>query len=1128
MDSGIKIYRSNSSEKLLIALSELLREPVISPHDSECIVVQSNGMATWLSMNLSKCFGVWSNPDFPHPRQLIQRVLRASLGETGKQSKEFIRERLVFGILAMFPDILPLKPFAPLKNYLIDDSDNTKALQLAKRIAYAFDQYAIYRPDIVLAWEEGKMLGEFDDGNAWQAEFWRLLIKRLDIRSPAYLLREAIEQLDKDKILYPEHLPQRISLFGIASLPPVYLSLLSALAKHIPVHNFLLSPSSEYWSEIRSQKEINRQFVRVPVSEELDNQYFEIGNPLLASLGALGRDFQRLVEETTEYEEPAGELYEYPHSPYTALEVLQHDILHLVCRDSNSVDYPLQKFEINDHSIEIHACHSRMRELEVLHDQLLALLTGEDRIQPHDVIVMVPDIKTYAPLIDSVFMRTRSDLHSIPYRIADRPITSEAPVIEAFFRIFDLVRKRAKASEIMDLLSVQSLHKRFAITEDDLEQIHRWIDESGIRWGVDEEDRTSYDQPKDRQNTWAFGLDRLALGYAMPGNDLTIFNGILPYDEVEGQMADLLGSFMDFCEKLFKHLKVCSKPRPLLAWQTAISEILETFFIQGYEENWQLQKIRDVLVELVEDANVAGFDQDIDSNTLQKFLEERLELSYSTQGFLAEGVTFCAMLPMRSIPFQAICMLGMNDGEFPRVQYPDSFDLISQCPRLGDRSRRNDDQYLFLEALLAARKKLLISYVGMSIKDGSLLPPSVVVNHLIDCIADSFVLPSEELEQGISDHREKIFNRLVIKHPLQPFSSRYFRDDQDSRLFSYADDYCKASKLQQAGFVKKHPFMKGPISLVEEGGRYVSLADLQKFFSLPARWFVQKRLGLYLTEKDEELQDREPLYLTELDTFQIGKQLIEQGELEERNKSLSFLRGQGALPLGSYGDICFEQIYEILKPISEKKKKVTEEVQLENLTVKHSLPDNTEIVGELTDRYPVGLVRMTNAKLSAKYYLSAWLEHLFLCIEKPSGQELYTYLVGKGEKNVVESIRFAPVDRAENILADLVDLYWLGHEQPLLFFPKSSYKFAYTMQRGKGDEQQRFKTARKTARIIYVGDRFNKISPEGDEPHLKQLFGDDHPLALDYRLLQGKFFALNFESLAKRVFDPLIEGMEKV
>lgn len=1156
-EQQLKIYRSNSSEKLLALLADLLRQPNANIFTPECIVVQSSGMATWLSLTLCRSFGIWANPDFPHPRQMIKRITHTLFPVDSDNLKKFSRNRLLFALLEILPLLLDRKSFSPLKNYLTNDDSTGKIMQLAEQIAYIFDQYAVYRPQMVVNWEAGKR-DELDSDNIWQAELWQEVIKQLQVKSAPCLLHKTILTLQNNELTELKHFPPRLFFFGIATLPPLYLKLFAAFARHIPLHFFILSPSAEYWGEIRSSKEINRLLADNTDNIDPVSHYFETGNRLLASLGTLGRDFQQLIEESTNYEEPAELLYNKQFTDNSMLHLLQHDMLHLINRHAKNDEHPPRILIANDHSISIHSCHSRLREIEILSDQLLELFAKKS-IKPCDVIVMAPDIDIYAPFIETVFNRSLTDQNYIPYQIADRPETSCAPLIDTFLLIFELAGSRAKLSEISDLLTIESLRKRFGINSYDLAQIHRWLQESAVRWGINENHRTTHNQPKSRQNSWEFGLDRLALGYVMVSGQGLPFNNIMPYNEIEGQDAILFGALLKFCETLFDLFNLLDSAHSLGEWQQIIIKMLNDFFIDNDDESWQLQKIRNIVAELTDDGEKAGFTQPVDLTVLLSLIKKRLKAVESSRGFLSGGVTFCAMLPMRAIPFQVVAILGMNDGEFPRHHHQTSFDLIARTPFLGDRLKKNEDKYLFLEALLAARQKLLISYIGMSIKDGSSLPPAIVVDELLDWVVTSFKLPPAGNDDAAPKdkinsqtmHRQNIYHRLVVRHPLQPFSPRYFMDgiSADRRLFSYEKKYCQGARLRLATPRTPALFLPEPLPTVKPLPTNISLNDLISFFRLPARWFLQNRLRLYLEKTDNIPLDREPLNLTKLDEYLIRVKLLEQEDLEDKEISLTRLRGEGILPAGSLGETYFKQIITTTIALSQAKGVISKNSDLldnfsghctlTNQYIHHNMQsawtDNPEdfkfkikLSGELTNRCPAGLIRTTAGSLDdGRFYLSCWLTHLFLNIIKPQDQSLTTYLIGKNSKGKIESKMLMPTTDRTEILTDLVQIYLQGNNHPLLFFPKSSFKFASIIRGKRGSESQRLNNSRKQAYNIYHPATFSNMA-EGDNPSLKQLFGSNNPLAANYTLYTDKTKTANFEKLAVRIFTPLLAHLTSV
>ncbi len=1129
MKSAMHMYRANRVEALLDSLADVLQEPLSSPIAPECIVVQSKGMATWLAMQLSGRFGVWANPDFPHPRQFVQRVLRATLGEEGDRVQRYSRERLAFVICALLEDCRNDPDFSPLTSYLVDGPLGKK-LQLARQIAHLFDQYAVYRPEMILAWEEGenRAFGHALEEDLWQPKLWRRLVAHLGCCSPARLMLQARHALAAGAIPFPHLLPARVSLFGIDTLPTVYLGIMGELAQILPVHFHLFSPAEGYFADIRSQSEAHRALARLPSGLDQADLYLEVGHPLLASMGAMARDFQEVLENEVPYVE-AGEQYTAHAAPQTMLEVLQNDILHLSHRCPASGSVSPRILAGDDSSIRIHACHSRLREVEVLQDQLLALLQDDPDLVPRDIVVMLPEVSAYAPLIEAVFGLSPEDRRFIPYRIADRSLLSGAPLIDVFFRFLQMAPGRMSASEILDLLACETVQQNYGITPDDLPRIRLWVEKTGIRWGIDELHRESLQQPKDRQNTWRFGFDRLVLGYAVRA-DGTFLGEVLPYEEIEGQAAELAGRFIHFCETLFAEAEKLSSAREMQDWQRVLNDLLQTLFLEDSPQAWQLQKIRDGLAQIALEAQDAGFTQPLDLNGLIMLLKEKLSGQATAQGFLEGGLTFCGMLPMRSIPFKVICLLGMNDGDFPRVEHPQSFDLIARYPQRGDRAKRNDDRYIFLEALLAARSKFLVFYLGNTLRDGKELPPAVVVEELVDSLAESFSLELDASCPGgdcFVERRKRLVERIVVRHPLQPFSRKYF-SGADERLCSFATEYCRAAQAKQTGLRARHAFLPEPLPPAAFSPDSVSIPELSRYLQHPVRWFLENRLGLFLQERSRALQDREPIHLDALEKYQLSRDLLAmKGEgLAKPENLLARWRGEGRLPLGQGAQAVFAEIRETVRPIVEQLLAYETGEALPPVRREIVLSPEITLHGELSGRYPRGHVYWTNSLLHGRILLPVWLEHLFLSAVAPEDQRCETIVIGRGsDKGAAQVLRLSPVREAASVLLDLVTLFADGLSEPMPFFPKSGLVFARTIASGKGTEQERRISAFAKAGEEYLGNDF--MPGEGEDPYCRQLFADALPVSPSYALYgEGKSPA--FAELATRIFTPMLMQMEEL
>ncbi len=1084
--AGLWVHRSNRMERLAEMLVEVASTRVPDPFARECIVVQGRGIERWLSMELARHLTVWGNPEFPFPRKLFERLLDLHSTDAGKIDP-YDPDVLTWAICQELPPLLEKREFSVVRAYVerarVGDTPrggtDFETVALAQRLAEMFDQYVVYRPAWILDWEQGK-----DD--SWQAILWRSLCQRLGPDHIAARVKERLCQPDLSG-----GLPERISLFGLSAIPPLYLELLAHVARSTEVHLFLLSPSKEYWAWTRSRREIWRQTRHQPEAAASPQEVE--GNPLVASLGKIGRNFQEIFLDTvTDYFEK--DLYDDPGLA-NALSVLQSDILHLRYRASASDVAPLA-LAPDDDSIALHACHSPMREVEVLLDQLRDLFERDRTLEPRDVIVMSPDIDSYAPLIDAVFSVDSEHEPAIPYRIADRRIRATDDVIDSFLVLLEVLGGRFGASEIVDLLSHAPLREKFGFAPDELDTVREWVRSAQIRWGIDSEHRVASGQPEVSEYTWRFGLDRLLLGYAMEGREERMFGGVLPFDDMEGSETESLGKLADFCEALFRARESLSTPRRLTDWQGELTALLRHMLANTDATAHEHRQIIAELKQMVEQSSLAGFDGMLSIDTVRQHLERHLERGAPGRAFMTGGVTFCAMVPMRSVPFRVVCLLGMNDTAFPRIERPLGFDLMVQSPKAGDPSRRDDDRYLFLEALLSARQRLLITYVGRGVRDNAEMPPSVVVSELLDTIDQSFA-PGQ--------NGTPASQRLLTQHPLQPFSRRYFTGEP--RLFTYAQRLSEGARKLLEPRSQPPPFFDAALPGADRRG--VSIEDLIRFFENPSRVFLQRCLGIRLEGGTQILEDAEPVSLSKLDEWDIGTFLLKRRlRGEELDQSFEILRAAGRLPLGVPGVMAWEDVRDVVEALASVVREHTDGEALEPIEVS-VVVGNTRLAGALTNLWPQAQVQYRFGKLKPKYEIAAWIRHLLLNLVRDAGTPDKTILLGRGGDEV-SVVRYEPVQDAHSVLEDLVDLYWVGQGLPLPFFPKASWDFAERMRRKNPDVS----AARRIAQNVLAGE----YAQDDADAYVRFLYTGSDPLQLP----EIEWDEPQFESVARVVFDPLL------
>ncbi|GAB2844186.1 exodeoxyribonuclease V subunit gamma [Pseudoduganella ginsengisoli] len=924
---GLLILHGNQLEQLRAAVFGWLQSHPLGPLETDTFLVQSNGVAEWLKIALAEETGICAATQLRLPARQLWEAYRAMLGrDSVPPVSAFDKGPLTWRLMRLLPALLQDDVFAPLRHFLGDGCPERR-LQLATRLADLYDQYQVYRADWLEDWAAGQDVLRSARGEAialgpdqrWQGALWRAVVgsvpehERLLGRASVHTrFVQAVERGAAPR----GPLPRRLVVFGISSLPYQVLQALAALARHTQVLLAVPNPCRYHWGDIIDGRDLLRAArKRQQLKNGLDLSHIPLeelhahSHPLLASWGRQGRDFIRMLDEFDEAAQARGDdggsapmrvdLFgeEDGHTLLQQVQAAVRDLLPLA-------EHPHAPPPDDDASIEFHIAHSVQREVEVLHDRLLAMFEELPGLRPRDVVVMVPDIDVFTAAIHAVFGQHRkSDARHIPFAIGDVNDRSVNPLLVALEWLLRLPQQRCRQSEVRDLLDVPALAQRFGLLEDDLPTLGVWIEGAGVRWGLDQQHRAGLGlAPAGEQNAWIFGLRRMLLGYA--GGDGVTYNGIEAYGEVGGLDAALAGSLAQLVEALLAWREILASPRTPAEWGEQARALLAAFFTPaGEDDRLTLAQLHETLNRWLETCEGAGFDEPVPLAVLRESWLGALDEPTLDHQFVSGGVTFCTLMPMRAVPFRAVCLLGMNDGDFPRRAAKADFDLLALpgMARPGDRSRRDDDRYLMLEALLAARDKLYVSWVGRNVRDNSEQPPSVLVSQLRDYLQAGWQLD---------------LDRRTTEHALQPFSRRYF---EQGGLPTYAAEWREAhsgSETPDAVGAALPPYEP------EEGFR-LRLGMLASFIRQPVRYFFRQRLGVVFGDAVLVGEDEEPFALDALERFGLeGKMLDDSGEPEpvaEVRERLAAkaerLAREGLLPIGLPGRHVQQALVDELVPV---------------------------------------------------------------------------------------------------------------------------------------------------------------------------------------------------------------------
>lgn len=1125
------LYHSNSLDLLKELLVNHIRQvPLAHPFEREQILVQSPGMAQWLKLELAKAFGIAANIDFPLPASFIWEMFTQVLADVPRQSP-YNKGSMSWQLMSILPALLDRPAFAPLAAYLGNTSEESEAQgssqpeqvrlwQLCQKIADLFDQYLVYRPDWIARWEQGEGLvgtGSQElaevSGQDWQPELWRELVARTLALSPsgyhrANLYEEFIHELARTHDL-PGTLPKRVFVFGISALPPRYVEALQALGSRVEVHLFITNPCRYYWGDLLDRKTLARLERRFKPGTDLEALQGP-ANPLLASMGKLGRDYlHQLMELEVPQIEAFVDIDEQDGAGKTSLlRCIQKDVLELASRgegqfelDSSSHKSPL---DASDGSLQIHACHGPMRELEVLHDRLLAMFDADPTLTPKDVVVMMPDVNSYGPYIQAVFGKERpGDRARIPFAVSDRAASQESPLLQSFLALLGLPSARFGAGELLAILEVPAVLRRFELGDEEFNQLRRWVQETGIRWGLDDAYPARFDLPPLAGNSWLFGLRRMLLGFAM--GDGEPVDGILPYADIEGQQGLILGKLAWFVDSLAEFLPRLQQPQPLGEWIGCLNALLERFYLADEDEERLLQLIRTALADWQQGLAEAHFEQPISPDLLRDYLGSVLGESRSSQRFLAGQVNFCTLMPMRSIPFRQVCLLGMNDGVYPRTLAPMGFDLMAVAGRRGDRSRRDDDRYLFLEALLSAQQGLYISYQGFSAEDNSEKVPSVLLAELIDYVRQGFVLAGDE---ALSDEAsgERLLAHLVTEHPLTPYSNSYFYPTPGSGLFTYAADWLPA--LNPAPGAAN--FQSGELPLPAEWGKEqgLELAELLRFYRQPAKYFLNRRLKVWFELDEANIEDSEPFELDGLQHYQLKSLLLDAhlAEGEAMSKRRERLRLSGQLPQGWFGNLLLDDLDADMGKLAARLRPwlAVDDGDKRAVEIDIALTQG-QLQGWIDTQHGRALV-VKPGSFNGKDLLLGWVQHLCLCLSQYPGETLLL------DAKQGWRLPVLPAEEARPRLAALVALWQQGMKRPLPFFPSTAWEWQKAIEK----DPEKPDAADKVALARFNGGYM--VTGEGQDIYVARCFPELNDEVLG-----------QLQALARKHLSPLsaaLEGLE--
>ncbi|ADU01101.1 exodeoxyribonuclease V subunit gamma [Mycolicibacterium gilvum] len=1016
---ALHLHRADRTDLLADGLGAMLSDPPADPFAEDLVLVSARGTERWLSQRLSHVLGRGSGQDgicagvtFRHPRSLIAEL-------TGTREHDpWSPDAMVWPLLAVIDDCLAEPWCSTLGAHLghFADGEERELRQgrryaVARRLAGLFASYATQRPRLLEDWLAGRTDG-LDADLRWQPELYRALVDRVQADPPHVRHAETVARL----VDSPTDLPERLSLFGHTRLPVTEIELLAAVATHHDLHLWLPHPSDALWTSLRDVRDV--------IPRRDDTSHRRVGHPLLATLGRDLRELQRCLPTDTVSDESLGSVAR----PDTLLGWLQSDI------GADRVRAEGRTHDAGDRSVQVHSCHGPARQVDVLREVLLGMLEDDPTLEPRDILVMCPDIEAYAPLIVAGFglgdvVSGAHPAHRLRVKLADRALTQTNPLLGVARRLLELAGSRATAGEVLDVAEAAPVRARFGFSDDDLDAVGTWVRESNIRWGFDRDHRRPYGVDF-VQNTWRFGIDRVLAGVAMSDDSRAWLDTTLPLDDVSSNRVELAGRLAEFVDRLRDAVESLTGTAMLADWLARIRTGVSELTAVPDSDLWQHSQLERELADIAAAAGVhAG--TELRLSDVRSLLDRHLAGRPTRANFRTGTLTVCTMVPMRSVPHRVVCLVGLDDGVFPRVGVVDGDDALARDPMTGERDIRSEDRQLLLDAIGAATEKLVITYTGANEYSGQRRPPAVPVVELLDTLDVTTSSP--------------VRDRVHTSHPLQPFDIANVTPGAlnmpVNTPFTFDPTTLTAARATTGDREEHRPLLAEPLPAPPADD--VALDDLIGFFRDPVKGFF-RALDFTLPWEVDGLDDAIPVDVDALQEWKIGQRL-----LDDMQRGMSPAQAQqaewrrGSLPPGRLG-------WRRAQEITARSAALAAAAQQYRTPDPHAVDIDVAVgparrlTGTVPRLYGERMVAVTYSKLAGRHLLESWIRLVALTAHRP-GTDWTAVCIGRGDRGRPTRERLlGPPDSAAEVLADLIAMYDAGRRAPIPLPLKTSYAWAET------------------------------------------------------------------------------------
>ena len=892
---------------------DYLRQPV-DLFAKQHIVVPTAGVKAWLmsevakqlgTSGIGKTDGVIANVEIDFPGSLT-KFLKPNVSD---ENDQWLIENLMFHVLDVISTDASYQP-------LIDRVGGQ--LKAARAMADRFDRYHVRRPAMIRLWEQGKPAvsptahnpnaKQLNVTDMWQFELWSAVRKRIGQPSPAARKPELSAKT-----------PKQILVVGFQSLSPGQIDALLQLKEHVEIRVVLVHPSpaiSKKWAV---------SAVAVAASSTA-SATAGAGASASATIGLIPErnpspvmptDIDPLVNSWLMGSQELETLLASQGVKSTHLQHAEVTAKTLLGRMQHTVSQQLQAgktdLDISDRSLMIHRCHNLGRQIEVLHDALLHAFSDLKDLQPHEVVVICPDIATAAPYLEATFARSmqvgdgggESDNKrtiKLPLVVADRGIRQINEASALLASVIDLVQSRCSIDGVLSVATSPLVRDHLGVSAEGVDHWYRYVENANVRWGLTVEHRklNGLNAPELNAHTWRSGLEQMLLG-ALVADGTQTFDSLAvdALDDVDLSDIDEISALIQVFDAILQLVDLATQRHTVTQWCDAVETTIVSLCGETCDDLAtplkQLSSLR---------ASAAGNLVEVDYSDFAAQLNNMLSDIPGRQPLRTGAITATSMIPLRGVPFRVVCVVGFDEESLSSSE-GEGDDLIERQRMVGDSDARLDVRRSLLDATLAAQDRLIITCTGQSIKNNQRLPLATPLAEFVD-----FARRLGVGQQATHKH----LSAIEIEHPRHTTSVRNFFKDAVQPGVIWSHDQV----ARQAAITLGEAIRTKPLRVVDLPTDVVLTPELlEKTYIEPLDVYLYQTLGIFSYRKNEsETPAIIPLEIDKKTAAGLAQELLMLTSVDKSPDAAGTwqveVRRSGVVPPAPFGDEAFQEVDDLV------------------------------------------------------------------------------------------------------------------------------------------------------------------------------------------------------------------------